>query len=497
MEPFLLKFFLRYIIIKKVRRCSMNTVKKNYIYNLLYYFTNIFISIVLLPYVSRVLGSEGVGTYSYTYNIVMYFALFSLLGIKNYGNRLIAGTRDNKEQMSKEFFSLYIVQFIMSLLVIIFYLFYIIFICKYNKLIAFIQIFYLVASMLNINWFFYGIEKFKVTTITNFLSKLLCFFSILIFVKDPSDTFIYIIIMSLYTVISNLMFIPFLKRDIKFVKVTKEDIVKHIKPCLILFIPEIAVGIYTVLDKIILGSISGVVEVGYFEQALKIINIPLCISEALALTILPKMSNLISNDKGNKVKEYMEYSMQFIMFLIIPIVFGLIFISHDFVLIFLGEEFIKSGLLLKGLTFSILFMTWGSVLRTHYLIPKKKDKIFVISVTLAALVNVLCNILLIPEYASIGAVIATIMAEFTVVLVQTIYLRKKISIIKYFKLIIPFILKSFVMILLINIFNYIKLDNLILKLLLQVGSGIIIYALLNSKYIKYLLGDIKLFKNKH
>lgn len=478
----------------------MNIVKKNYIYNLLYYFTNIIMSIVLLPYVSRVLGSEGVGTYSYTHNIVMYFTLFSLLGINNYGNRLIAGTRDNKDQMSKEFLSLYIVQLIASLLVIIFYLLYVIFICKYDTFIAFIQIFYLVASMLNINWFFYGVEKFKVTTIANFISKVLCFISILLFVKDPSDTVIYIFIMGIYTFFSNLMFIPFLKNSIKFVKITRKDIFKHIKPCLILFIPEIAVSIYTVLDKIILGSISGVVEVGYFEQALKIINIPLCISEALSLTILPKMSNLISNDEDNKVKKYMEYSIQFIMFLIMPIVFGLIFISDDFVLVFLGEEFIKSGILLKGLTFSILFMTWGSILRTHYLIPKKKDKVFVISVCLAALVNVLANILLIPKYASLGAVIATIFAEFTVILVQTIYLRNKINILKYFKLIIPFAYKSLIMVLVINVFNYLSFDSLILKLGIQILVAVITYALLNIKYINCLFSDIgflkKLFKNK-
>ena len=87
-------------------------MKKNFVYNLIYQILILILPLVTVPYVSRVLGADGVGKYSYTYSIAYYFMICAMLGLNNYGNRAIAKVRDNKEELSKEFCGIYAFQLI-------------------------------------------------------------------------------------------------------------------------------------------------------------------------------------------------------------------------------------------------------------------------------------------------------------------------------------------------------------------------------------------------
>ena len=403
-------------------------MKKNLIYNIAYQILILIIPLITTPYVSRVLGAEGVGIYSYTYSIAYYFMLLAMLGLNNYGNRRIAQVRDDKEELSKEFCSIYIFQFITSSLMIICYYAYITLFCKEYKTIAIIQGLYVLSCVFDINWFYFGIEKFKLTVTRNTIIKILSLIFTFVLIKKPDDIWKYTIILAGSTLISNIILFSFLKKNIKIKKVTIKDITKHIKPNLILFLPVIAVSIYKIMDKIMLGMMSNINEVGYYENAAKIVNVPLAIITALGTVMLPRVSNMFSKNQEEKVKEILNKTMPFIMFLTLPMMFGLIAISKDFSIIFFGEAFIKSGKLISLLSVTLLFLAWGNVIRTEYLIPKEKDKEYIISAFLGAIVNVLMNIILIPKFDSIGACIGTIFAELVVMLYQTWSIKNEIEI---------------------------------------------------------------------
>ena len=300
------------------------SVKKNFIYNLLYQMLIIILPIITTPYISRVISVEGVGIQSYWRSIANYFVLFAMLGINNHGNRSIASNRENKENLSKVFWSIYIFQIIMSALMIFVYLVYIILGVKENKTIAVIQLIYIVAAMLDINWFFFGMEEFKITVTRNTIIKVLSTCSIFIFVKSSKDLYLYSLILALSTLISQITLWFYIKRFIKFIRVKWSDIYKQIKPNLVLFIPVVAVSIYKIMDKIMLGSMSNMIEVGYYENSEKIINIPMGIIVALGTVMLPKMSNLQARGQEEEGKRYILLSIQFVMFLSIGSVAGLI-----------------------------------------------------------------------------------------------------------------------------------------------------------------------------
>lgn len=469
----------------------MGEVKKNFLYNIVYQILILIIPIVTVPYVSRVLGSTGIGIYSYTYSIVYYFMMFAMLGLNNYGNRSIAKVRDNKEKLSRTFKEIYRMQIITSITMIILYFLYLdIFDVKYKE-IALIQSIYVISCLFDINWFFFGIEKFKLTVTRNTIIKFLSLISIFLLVKDKNDIWIYTLIASGSLLLSQLFLLPFIKKYVNNVEVKFKDVIKHFKPCLKLFLPVIAVAIYKVMDKTMIGWFSDVSEVGFYENAEKIINVPNAIIAALGTVMLPRMSNLYAKNRDEESKKVIDKSIKLMMFLSFAMTFGLICISKNFSLIFFGQGFEKSGIIIILLSITILFLSWGNVLRTQYLIPKEYDKIYIESAFLGAIVNLIFNLIFIPKYASIGACIGTIFAELSVMLYQTISIKNELPIKEYIKDIIPFFFKSLLMFMIIYSLNFINL-NRVIRIIIQVVLACIIYYILNYKYVNSLINIDKL-----
>lgn len=467
----------------------MGNIKKNFIYNAIYQILVLILPFITVPYVSRVLGADGIGTYSFTYSIVYYFMLVSLLGINNHGNRAIAKAREDKKKLSETFSSIYAIQLVASISMTLLYVLYLLIFSPDFIDIAWIQIIYIFSAMFDINWFFFGKEEFKLTIMRSIIIKLLSIVAIFLFVKTPNDTWIYTMILALGTLISQLVLWPSLLKRIKPCFPKKEDIVKHVKPCLIMFVPVIAVSLYKVMDKIMLGAMTDVSEVGYYEQAEKITMMPLGLVTALGTVMMPRMSNLAAKGYEEKMKEYIEKSINFMMFLAFPICLGLIAIASKFIPLFLGDGFDASIILMQLLSVAIIFIAFANTFRTGYLIPKEKDGIFVGFTLTGAIVNLIVNFALIPSMKSVGACMGTIIAEFVVMAYQIIALKNDLPVCKYIKNVIPFLLKALIMFVMVYVISFLPLNSVVI-VLLQIAVGATLYFALNFSYIRHLVGPI-------
>lgn len=451
----------------------------NFFYNVLYQLFTFIIPLIITPYISRKLGVDNIGIYSYTYSIVYYFMLATLLGINNHGSRTIA-RQTNDHDRSKCFWSIYYIQLFLGIIMLVIYNTIIVSFNKY-MIISIIQNLFLLSAIFDVNWYFFGREKFKLTISRNIIIKIISLIMILLFVRNSNDLWIYTIIMSGSTLFSQLYLWIFLKKEITFEKVKFEDIKSNIKPCLVLFIPVIAYSIYKVMDKTMLGSISGTTALGYYENAEKIINIPISFSTALGTVMLPHMSkNGITNDK---IVESINSSIKLILFLVIPMIVGLMLVSKDFSIVFFGKNFDKSGIIIQLLAPTILFTAIANVMRTNYLIPQKKEKIYVISTIVGAFLNLVINLLLIPKFSFYGACIGTIIAELFVMIIQYIYVKKELEIIVIDK-ILGFLLKSIGFVLIVFLCSkYITSINI--RLIISIVLCVIYYLLVNISYIKH------------
>jgi hypothetical protein len=259
------------------------SVVKNYIYNLIYQILVILVPVITTPYLSRILGAENIGIYSYTISITTYFVLFGSLGIATYGQREIAYHSNNEEKRTKTFveiISLRIIFLIISLVVFYFSF------CldgKYHNYYK-ILIFEIIANSIDISWFFQGIEEFKKIIVRNVFIKLIGVISIFVLIKTSEDLSIYYMIYVGANLLGNMSLWGYILKytKIKKIKLKELNIRRHIKPTISLFIPQVAIQIYTVLDKTMIGMmVEDKREVGYYEQAQKIMKLLLAIVTSL------------------------------------------------------------------------------------------------------------------------------------------------------------------------------------------------------------------------
>lgn len=470
------------------------SISKNYIYNLAYQVLLIFLPLITTPYVSRVLGAENIGIYGYTLSIVTYFVLFGALGISMYAQREIAYVQNDIQKRSKIFWEIVIFRFItMTISIIIYYIFFI----KSSKYQLYYLIFTieLISTCFDISWFFQGLEEFKKTVLRNIVVKLVSFACILLFVKTENDLAIYILIYVLSNIIGNLSLWLYLPKYIQKIKLNSLEILRHLKPTLWLFIPQIAMQIYTVMDKTMIGNIIvDKSEVGYYEQAQKIIKLCITIVTSLGIVMVPRMANTFANGDKEKLKEYMCNSFRFVYFLAFPIMIGLICISSKFVPIFFGEGYERVSILIRIISPVILFIGISNIIGTQYLLPTKQQKSFTISVTAGAIINFILNIFLIRNIGAIGASIATVIAEGVVTLFQGYIIRKEFKIKEFIMLGKNSLISSIGMIIPVVLIAYFIKQPMI-SLISQVSVGFIVYIgflyILKDETIVSILKKIK------
>lgn len=458
-------------------------LRLNLTYNILYEILVIILPLILSPYVSRVLGAEALGIYSYTYAIANYFVLFSMLGIKNYGSRLIAQIRNNQSSLNSSFSSLIICHSIISLFFSIVYFLYVIIFEERYVVFALIQGIYVISAILDISWFYFGIEKFKTTVLKNVFIKFLNLALIFIFVKDQNDLNVYCLIMAGCIFLTQLLLWLPLKKYVKFTRPTFKDIIYHVKPMFVLFIPAVAVSLYKYMDKIMLGLMSGTVQVGFYQNAEQLVNIPNVIINAIGIVMLSKMSNLVAEGKQKQSTDYFSRSMRYFMCLAFALSFGLAAIAENFAPFFWGEEFSQCGYLIIGLAITVPFVTFANIIRTQYLIPNSKDKEYLSSVIVGAIVNLIVNILLIPQLGALGAVIGTVFAEIFVCGVQIFVSKSEINFSPYIKEIATFWIIGVVMFLCVFYLGKLLPFSTILTLSIQIITGVLIYILLTAIYL--------------
>jgi O-antigen/teichoic acid export membrane protein len=450
------------------------SIRKNYLYTTGYQILLIIIPFITIPYLSRVIGPSGIGVYAYSYSIATYFVLFAKLGLTNYGVRSIAKVKDKPSELNKTFSSIYYSQVIMSLILVIAYFSYLLLYDTQDSKTSLILSIYVISVAFDIDWVYFGIENVKSLMLRNVVIKMLMTVAIFTFVNHKNDLWLYAFIISAGTLISYLILWFNTKSNIRLVKVKKNDIIKHFMPSLKLFIPILAMSVYRTMDKIMVGQLSSMEQVGYYENAEKVIYMLMGFIASLGKVTMPRITHLLNSGQKEKGMGYIYKSMNFIIMLTSALSFGIAAIANEFTPIFFGVDFMESAPLMQYLSITILIVGWANVLRTQYLMPLMKDNIYILSITFGAILNIIINLLLINKFGAMGAVIGTIIAEFAVAVTQTIYINKEFNTFFMIKDNLKYIIWGMSMYIVVRFIGT-SLETTIFTLLVQVLSGGAIY----------------------
>ena len=470
-----------------------SSAKKNFIYSALYQVLVLVLPLITIPYVSRIFGAEKLGIYSYTNTIAQYFVIFAMLGLNNYGNRAIAIARDKQEELNRVFSEIYTMQIVTGMLSLAAYLFYAIVIESDYKLYSMLLTMYVLSAVFDINWLFFGLEKFKLTVTRNSIIKIGSVIAILLLVKTENDLWIYTSIYAVSMLLSTIALWPYAKKEIKYSIPKVKDVWKHVKPNMVMFVPVVAISVYKYMDKLMLGMFSKT-ETGYYENVEKIMTVALGFITAFGNVMLPRMSNLVARKDVSGIRQTIASSMRFVLGMSFALTFGMIAVAPDFVGLYFGKGFEPCVAIMIAMAPTMIFQSWANVVRTQYLIPFKYDNIYVVSVLFGAVINFIINYLLIPQIGALGAVVGTIVAECSVAVIQTVAVRKELDVKLYFKQGIPFVVFGFAMYLLVQAISKLEISAMA-TVCLEVLLGALLYLILWGTYEIVIQGK-QLFKVK-
>ena len=458
---------------------NSKSITKNYLYNLIYQILLIIIPIITTPYVSRVLGADGVGKFSFSNSIVSYFVIFASLGFGYYAQREIAKYQDNKKKQSEIFWEIITVRSVSVLTALIVYFTVIVlgvFKEEYTLLMIILSI-NILAVAFDISFLFAGNEDFSKTVFTNTLVRILNVIAIFVFVKDRNDLWKYVLITVLTVLTANASLSVYAKNFLCKIEIKSLRPIRHIKPAVILFLPTIAVSVYAYLDKTMIGVITGSdFENGFYEQAEKIVKMVMTVVTSLGTVMIPRNANAFERKDMEAIRRNIYRSVRFVLLLGIPMMIGLIAVSDNMVPWFLGDGYYKSANIMKILSVLVLAIGLNNVFGLQYLIPAGEDKKFTLSVTCGAVTNFLLNLVLIRLFKSYGAAIATIVAEIAVAVIMFCFIRKNISLREILKSSIKYLISGIIMFVPCFMLGRI-LEPSIINTFIIVFTGVVVYLI--------------------
>ena len=463
-------------------------VLRNYAYNLSYQLLVIILPIITTPYVTRVFSSNDLGTYGYFNSIVTYFILLATLGVANYGTKEISSHR---KDIRKNFWGIYTLQFGSTCLSILLYTILCFAFSFMQNPVAYILGLSLLSKGMDISWLFQGLEDFRKITVRNITVKLVGVVSIFLFVKTPGDLYLYVSLLTVFELLGQLsMWFPareFIGKphlDLCYAK-------KHLKPVILLFLPQIAISLYVTLDRTMLGALASTTDVGIYDQALKLVNILLTLVTSLGSVMLPRVSNLLSTGDNKSVNRMNQLSFLIYNLVIFPTIAGMLIINNDFVKFFLGNDFQEAKYAITIMIFRMFFIGWTNIMGIQILIPHNKNKEFMTSTTVPAIVSVGLNLLLLPKFGYIGAAIVSVLTEVLVWGIQLYFTRKYLKDVPILKSTIKIFLASILMYFVLSFLKTILIFTPIVNVVVCTIVGMILYSLLILLFKVVSLKEIK------
>lgn len=414
------------------KELKAKSAKKNYVYNVLYQVLLLIVPLITTPYISRVLGPEGVGQYSYTYSLITYFTLAAALGFGYYAQREIASHRDDAYARSKLFWETILCRLLPTSICLV-----------VNLTLCFTRVYgddstlmlvmtcSIAAIAIDASFYFQGMEDFGKIVLRNTIVKIATVAMIFIFVNSSDDVWLYALINLGMSIVGNATLWVGLPGYLVRVRVKDIHPLRHLPGTLRLFIPTIVMSIYGTLDKTLIGVITqSDLENSYYEQADKIVRVALTVVTCLGTVMIPR--NTAEFKKGNieKLHSNIYLASKFVWFLGTVLAFGISAVTFNFNGWFFGEGYEPVNRIMIMMSFLCLVIGMSNVIGLHYLVPIGRDKTFTLSITAGAVINIICNIPLIIFFGAFGAAISTIIAECTVTGSQLFFVRKELKVSK-------------------------------------------------------------------
>lgn len=406
----------------------MNTIKKNVIYSSILTVSGYLFPLLTFPYVTRVLGVNNIGICNFVDSIIQYFIFFSMMGISTIGIREIARTKKNKQELSDTFNSLLTLNLLATILAIIILFLCIFFIPQFqeHKSMFYIGSAKVIANTLLVEWLFKGLEDFKYITARSIIIRAIYVVFVFVFVRNQNDYILYFFLTSFMVVVNAVVNLWYSRKFVRF-SLNNINLKPFIKPFFVLGAYMLLTSLYTTFNVAFLGFVHDTVEVGYYTTATKLFTLIMSFYTAFTGVMIPRMSALLNEGNIKEFKRLTNKSIELLFAFVIPIII-VAEICAPFIIYFVAGAGYEGAILPMRIIMPLMLITGlEQILVLQMLSPLKKDTAILRNSTIGAIVALLCNILIVPIYASVGTAFVWIMSEVAVMFSAQYYVRRYID----------------------------------------------------------------------
>ena len=316
------------------------SIGKNAVFNVIKQICSIIFPLITYPYISRILGPDKLGKYSFADSIIQYFIILAGLGVPTYAVRECSMLRNDKTELNRfasEIFSINLLALLISYLLLFAVVCFVPRI-RENRLLVAIMSIEVFASVVGRDWVNTVFEDFFYIAIRYILIQGLAIILMFVLVRKESDYVIYASISA--TAYSTGFFVNVLytRKYVRFGISRPRNLRKHLKPILLLFCSTIAINIYIHSDITVLGLLAGDSETGIYTVVSKVYIVIKALLNAIITVTIPRLAKFLGEDDHAHYNELLATLRKYLYTLVVPAVVGTVCLGKDMLRIIGGRQ---------------------------------------------------------------------------------------------------------------------------------------------------------------
>lgn len=446
----------------------------NYIYNASYQLLVIASALVTTPFLARSLGPGALGIYGYIVSVAAIVQTITLLSLYTYGCRQIAYCRDTPSEVNRVFWELFYLRLLLGFIGSVIY-FIFAELSQYKILFA-IYYPWIIANIIDVTWLFIGHEDMKIVVFKNIVVKVLCVVCIFVFVGNGGGLLAYLIIMSVNTLLGNLAVYPQLKQYVGKPDVSPGFVFRDFKGALKLFIPEVTPTLTHRINHLTMGQVLNTEDdIAFYDQGEKIVNIPSSLVTAMNSVVMPRIANDHAQQRSRSVEEYVIWAGSAALMIAIPLSVGVASVAERLVPWFFGPGYDRVVPVIQLMSPVIVVDSLIGTIGSQFLTATDGARALNFSNGIGLVINVVLNLLLIPTTGCVGAVLSTVLARVTILVIQFLATYKSLDYIRIGQSALRYGAASFAMAITIAIVGKLVTGNIICTAI-QIVVGCMTYT---------------------
>ena len=421
---------------------SSKNVRANVVINLIRTLTMTILSFITFPYITRALGDQTFGLYTWANAFVYYFLILAKISIPNVAIREVSKVKENKEKLSATvgtFFILQSITTLLSFLLMSVLVFSIPSLYNAQEIIFLLSINFLVG-VFSFEWVYIALEKHFYITIRSIL--LLSFSAVLTFTVIRTSSYpqnylyVYALIAISSTILTALLNCLLLPKYIKISFKGPYNFKPLIKPLITMLFLSFALTLYNQTDEFILGFIDpSKASVGSYSVGVKGIDIIITLITSLYAVFMPRASYYYEKENKYFYNNLLRYSFNITFFIAVPAIATMATLSTPITTLISGGDlsstYAGANYILISLSAMMLTYSIGDNIYTEILLPAKKEKYYLYGLLFGVFINVTLSLIfgyyLFASNPAIGVAIGTIIADILMV-IYLIYVSKEYSV---------------------------------------------------------------------